>query len=296
VLRLQKRDDGGVRRAVQREIDAIDIAASRFHSDSELSRLNRTGGEPTRVSLLLLEAVRLALRAADVTEGAVDPTLGDSLEAIGYDRDFSELPPVPAGTAFERIGSSTLVPRRSGRWREIRVCDYPPTLQLPPGARLDLGATAKALAADRAARAGYLAGAGGGVLVALGGDVATCGPVPDGGWIVRVTDDHRDVGNDCGQTVAIHGGGLATSSVVARRWLHRGGAVHHILDPRTGAPVRPAWRTVSVAADTCAEANIASTAAIVLASAAPEWLAVHRLPARLVSVDGTVRVQDGWPG
>jgi thiamine biosynthesis lipoprotein len=287
---------GDVRRAVQREIDAIDIAASRFRSESELSQLNdRAGGEPVRVSSLLMQAVRLAIRAAVVSDGAVDPTLAESLVAIGYDRDFAELAPVPAGTAFERVTPGTLVPRRAGRWREIRLCDGSSTVQLPAGLRLDLGATAKALAADRAAQAGYLAGTGSGVLVALGGDIATSGPAPEGGWSVRVTDDHRDIDAGAGQTIAIHDGGLATSSVVARRWLHRGGAVHHILDPRTGAPVHPTWRTVSVAAATCAEANIASTASIVLGTDAPEWLAGQGLPARLVALDGAVKVQGGWP-
>jgi thiamine biosynthesis lipoprotein len=297
VLCVQEVGGHDVRRAVQREIDAIDFAASRFRSESELSHLNdRAGGEAVRVSPLLMEAVRLAIRAAVVSEGAVDPTLADRLVAIGYDRDFSALPRIPAGTAFEQVAPGNLVPRRRARWREIRVCEEPPSVRLPAGVRLDLGATAKALAADRAVRAGYLAGGGGGVLVALGGDVATCGPGPEGGWTIRVTDDHRDARGEAGQTISIHGGGLATSSVLARRWLHRGGAVHHILDPRTGAPVEPTWRTVSVAAATCAEANIASTASIVLGADAPGWLADQRLPARLVAIDGAVKVQGGWPG
>ncbi len=158
-----------------------------------------------------------------------------------------------------------------------------------------MGATAKALAADRAAAAGTLAARGSGVLVALGGDIATGGSPPAGGWIVRVTDDHRDAGGEADQTIALHDGGLATSSVTARRWMHHGKVQHHIIDPRDGRPVEPVWRTVSVAAATCADANIASTASIVLGHRAPDWLSAHGLPARLVAVDGTVRVQDGWP-
>ncbi len=71
--------------------------------------------------------------------------------------------------------------------------------------------------------------------------------------------------------------------------------MHHVLDPRTGEPVEPVWRTVSVAAATCAEANIASTAALVLGERAGPWLAERGLPARLVRVDGTVKTQGGWP-
>jgi thiamine biosynthesis lipoprotein len=189
---------------------------------------------------------------------------------------------------------------------------------------LDLGATAKALAADRAAAAAQAAGAAvaaapaaaaqaaaahpaaartarmppatdPGVLVSLGGDIATAGPAPDGGWRILVTDDHRAGPTAPGQTISIESGGLATSSIATRRWRHEGRAMHHILDPRTGEPVRTPWRTVSVAAATCADANIASTAAIVLGEEAADWLADQGLPARLVALDGSVTVQGGWP-
>jgi thiamine biosynthesis lipoprotein len=165
---------------------------------------------------------------------------------------------------------------------------------LPVGVRLDLGATAKSLAADRAATAAYRA-TDRGVLVALGGDVATAGPAPLEGWSVHVTDDHRSGPSASGQTIAIRSGGLATSSIATRRWLHHGRAMHHVLDPGTGLPVQATWRTVSVAAATCAEANVASTASIVLGNRASAWLAMHRLPARLVDVGGIVKTQGGWP-
>ena len=71
--------------------------------------------------------------------------------------------------------------------------------------------------------------------------------------------------------------------------------MHHILDPRTGMPVRAGWRTVSVAAATCAEANIATTAAIVRGDGAAAWLSALGLPARLVDRAGHVRTVGGWP-
>jgi thiamine biosynthesis lipoprotein len=294
VLRVTDRHAHAVRRAVQRELDAIDLAASRFRPESELSRLCRAGGGPVRVSPLLLEALRLSIRAAAITGGAVDPMLGDRLVATGYDRDFSMLTPAPPVAALPRRLPRVLV-RRRALWQEIVLSDDPPTVRLPPGAQLDLGATAKALAADKAAAAGTLAAGASGVLVALGGDIATSGSPPAGGWFVRVTDDHRDADCEEGQTIALHDGGLATSSVTTRRWMHRGEVQHHIIDPRDGRPVEPVWRTVSVAAASSADANIASTASIVLGHDAPEWLSAHGLPARLVAVDGTVRVQGGWP-
>jgi thiamine biosynthesis lipoprotein len=277
---------------VQREIDAIDLTASRFRDDSELAEVNRNAGRPIRISPLFLEAIRLALRGAAISDGAVDPTLGKPMVEIGYDRDFSELQ--PPGTQAQDRPRLIARRRRPRRWVEIELWENPPAVRVPAGVELDLGATAKALAADRAAQAAQHA-AGGSVLVSLGGDIATCGPAPSGGWLVHVTDDHRDPDGCPGQTIALHTGGLATSSVLARRWVHEGRVRHHILDPHRGEPVEPTWRTVSVAAASCADANIATTAAIVLGSDAERWLCGHRVPARLVDVDGNVRLLGGWP-
>lgn len=99
-----------------------------------------------------------------------------------------------------------------------------------------------------------------------------------------MTDDHRAGVDAPGQWVTIRSGGLATSSTAARRWRFDG--VHHLLDPSTGRPAAGGWRTVSVAAATCLDANIASTAAVVRGERAPGWLQSLRLPSRLVSDDG----------
>lgn len=284
-------DAAAARAAAEREIHAIDAAASRFDARSELSELNRAGGRRVSISPTLLEALQLAVRAAALTDGAVDPTLGDRLIALGYDRDFAELERVPADAPLTTSdGGSDL---RTPSWQAIELWTHPPAARLAPGTQLDLGATAKALAADRGARAAAHV-VGGGALLALGGDIATSGAAPKDGWVVRVTDDHRDTSGP-GQRVILRSGGLATSSLIARRWRRAGQPVHHVIDPRTGAPVRPVWRTVSVAAATCADANIASTAALVLGALAAAWLSARRLPARLVAVDGSVTVLGAWP-
>jgi FAD:protein FMN transferase len=111
---------------------------------------------------------------------------------------------------------------------------------------------------------------------------------------VLVTDDSRAV-DAHGQVVALREGGLATSSTTVRRW--RAGQVeaHHIVDPRTGAPAEECWRTVSVAAPSCVRANTAATAAVVLGSHAPRWLAGQGLTARLVRPNGTVETIGAWP-
>ena len=90
-------------------------------------------------------------------------------------------------------------------------------------------------------------------------------------------------------------GGLATSGTTVRRW--RAGAVelHHIVDPRTGRPAVTPWRTVTVAARTCVDANVASTAAIVLGEEALGWLEARSVAARLVGGSGEVVRLGAWP-
>jgi thiamine biosynthesis lipoprotein len=273
------------RGAVEHVIDAFDRACSRFRADSEVHVLS--DGSAIRVSELLFDAVAAALRAARLTDGDVDPTVGEALVALGYDRDFSE---VAAGVAVAAPIRIAAVPG----WQVVIVDERERTVRVPRGVELDLGATAKALAADRAAEAAY-EGTRAGVLVSLGGDLAVAGPIPKAGWRVRVTDDHRAGVDAPGQWIAVRSGGLATSSTAVRRWETGSGMVHHLIDPRSGRPVDGCWRTVSVCAGSCLDANIASTAAIVRGSSAVEWLQSLRLPSRLVSVDGGVRHVAGWP-
>jgi thiamine biosynthesis lipoprotein ApbE len=282
------------RLAVERELEAIDRACSRFRADSELSRVNASGGRPTVVSELFAQALELAMRAAELTDGDVDPTVGRALELAGYDRDWRLLE-VARETQPEMAGPPLVLSAqvRSG-WRTVALDRRTLTVRVPRGIGLDLGATAKAWVADRAAAAAACA-AGCGALVSVGGDIATAGPAPAGGWWIHVTDDHHSDPSAPGQTVSIRSGGLATSSTSVRRWSQRGRPMHHIIDPRTGQPARSGWRTVSVAAASCADANIAATAAIVRSGLAAPWLSDAGLPARLVDRRGDVTTVAGWP-
>jgi len=274
------------RTVLDEELDAIDVACSRFRPDAELVRLNQSRGRWTQVSALLLEAVEVALVAARQTDGVVDPTVGTSLRLLGYDRDFAQLAPTgpPLGVTLGPVPG----------WHHVEVDHRDRRVRVPTGVEVDLGATAKALAADRAARRASLA-TGAGVLVGLGGDIAMAGDGPAQGWAVRVTDDHRGPLDAPGQTVRLAGGGLATSSIAIRAWRRGDEDLHHIVDPGTGRPTRGPWRTVSVAAATCVDANTASTAALVMGAPAVPWLEELGLPSRLVATDGTVRTVAGWP-
>lgn len=281
----QPADLGGVVAAVRNEIDACDRSCSRFRDDSELSLLN--AGRTARASEWLCQAVTVALDAAAGTDGLVDPTIGQCLIDLGYDRTFDRIDP-----DLPFVVTATHVPA----WRRVRVDRTAGRIDVPSGVKLDLGATAKALCADRAAAAAASL-AGSGVLVSLGGDIAVAGPPPPGGWVVRVTEraDSAPAAEAPGQTVAIRAGGLATSGTAARRWARAGAVMHHLVDPRTGQPAGDAWRTISVAAPSCVAANTASTAAMVLGGEAPAWLTSRGCDARLVGPDGRVTVTGGWP-
>lgn len=263
----------------------VDRACSRFRDDSEISALTRAAGSPVEVSDLLFDAVAAGLRAARITDGDVDPTLGHVMRALGYDRDYEAL----AGRGPARVRLA-VVPG----WRAVIVDERARTVRVPPGVELDLGATAKAQAADRAAAAVHAA-TGIGALVALGGDLALAGPAPQDGWRVRVTDDHRSGPDAPGQWITLHDGGLATSSTRVRRWETDAGEAHHLIDPSTGRPATGEWRTVSVCAASCLDANIASTATIIRGARGRDWLATQALPSRLVSQAGRVVHLAGWP-
>jgi FAD:protein FMN transferase len=232
---------------MRRRLYDIDRAASRFRPDSEIALVEAMGG-PRRVGALLSGAIHTALAAARETGGVVDPTVR---------------PGVP------------------GAWKLVDLDPHRRLLEVPTGVEIDVGATGKALMADRIARDVHRT-TGSAVLVSLGGDLACAGAHE---WAIGVADDHQAARPD--QVVNVRSGGVATSSTTVRPG--------HIVDPATGEPVDSPWRTATVAARSCVAANTASTAAIVLGADAPAWLAARFLPARLVTDDGSVVRVGGWP-
>jgi thiamine biosynthesis lipoprotein len=274
---------------LESDLDGLDRACSRFRPDSELVALDGAGGRWVPLSPLLAEAIAVAFTAARRTGGDLDPTVGQALAEVGYDRDFAEIP--AHGLPI------TISVRPVPGWRTVEFDRAGRKLRMPGGTRLDLGATAKAWAADRAA-ARLAERLGCGVLVSLGGDIAVGGTAPEGGWRVRVQDvtgHPDDPPPGPAQTVSIQAGGLATSSTTARRWERGGAVLHHIIDPRNGLPAPTVWRTVSVAARSCVAANTASTCAIIRGRRALGGLSRDRVPARLVDLSGGVTTTGGWP-
>lgn len=272
-------------RATDCILSALDRQASRFREDSEISWLHRRGGGLFMLSDGLAEAISVALSAAGWTGGLVDPTVGDALISLGYDRDFASI---------DAAGREPAKALPAPGWRTIWLDG--PMMNLPAGVRLDLGATAKGLGSDRAVRAAMAANHHvGGVLVSLGGDLAVDGQPPRGGWPILVADEPDPDASSRTQQVRLVGGAVATSSITCRQWRRADRVLHHIVDPRTGLPADGPWRTVSAAAASCADANAAATAAIVAGDRAEEWLARARVPARLVSRAGEVHYLGDWP-
>jgi thiamine biosynthesis lipoprotein len=251
-----------------------------------------------RVSALLAEAVATALTAADATDGDVDPTCGRSLTRLGYDRDFA--------AARQNTSHLTRPAVPAAGWRAVDLDRDRREIRIPRRVMLDLGATAKALAADRAAIR-IAAALNCGTLVNLGGDIAVAGEPPGQGWLVGIADNLGFDGAEAAAgadgacpprhdaVVTIRSGGLATSSTKVRAWSRGSARLHHIIEPSTGMPANSCWRTVSVAAATCVAANAASTAAIIRSERAPGWLASQCLPARLVGRSGEIVTVAGWP-
>ncbi len=273
-------------RILRDELVAIDEACSRFRTDSELSALHRAGGTRVEVTPLLFDAIRVACDVARRTDGAVDPTVGSAIEALGYDRDYAELD-FP-GAELDHA------PRPAPGWWKIELDPHHRTVRIPPGTHIDLGSSAKALVADRSARR-IAHGLHTGVLVNIGGDIATAGTAPHGGWAVGIATDSSAPVEAVDQVVAIETGGMASSSTAVRTWQRGGRHLHHIIDPTTGNCVSPYWSLVSASGESCVDANAATTAAVVWGRRAVPKLIELGLPVRLVRHDGQVIALNGWP-
>jgi thiamine biosynthesis lipoprotein len=267
------------------ELRQVDETCSRFRSDSELEMIHQNAGHAVRVSTRLFHALETACDVASRTRGAVDPTIGNAIAALGYDRDIGEIAAADGPPA-------ALQPVAG--YGHIQLSRPQQTVRIPRGVRLDLGSTAKALAADQAA-ARLAADLGTGVLVSLGGDVAVAGPAPSEGWAVGIALESATPADQVDQVVAIRQGGLASSSTSVRRWMAGGREVHHIVDPRTGDCVEPYWSLVSAVGATCVDANAATTAAMVWGEAALDYLPSFGQAMRLVRHDGCVTYLNGWP-
>lgn len=286
-----------------RHLAQLDRAASRFRPDSLVSLLGKQaqqGPVDASIDRLLTDYLQASLRVARLTEGLVDPSVGAALIQRGYDRDMEQV--------RQRNGDllADPAPAQLPGWQQIELDVQASRLRLPQGLVIDVGASAKAHAADTIAAQlqQYFPG---GFLLDLGGDIAVSGEAPAPGWRIGITDPYalqQNSGLAQGkarfsaptvQTVVSTGQAIATSSTQLRTWSSATAAHHHILDPRTGQSAQPVWLQVSVAAANALEANAASTAAIILGHEAPQWLQQRGIAALLAGADGRLHVSGSWP-
>lgn len=241
----------------------VDMALSRFKPESELSRLNASDGAWFSASDLLYDAVDVAVRAARASHGLFDPALLPQLEALGYDRDFAEIreerdasspgdkmssppDPLPArgeGESSRNAASQAPLPpagRRGGGDEDIHLDPTGRRIRLARGARIDLGGIAKGWAADLALE--RVCRDVDHALINAGGDLrAKGGPQPGESWSAGIFDPRAEaagIPDRYAAVVTMSRGGLATSGAVWRWWLRDGARRHHLLDPRTGEPIR----------------------------------------------------------
>ena len=265
----------GAVEAVASLFSAWESALSRFRPESELSRLNAAAGREVPVSPLLLSVVETAIRAARATDGLFDPTLLGAMIVAGYDRTFDDLP---------RVGPARVGPDRgiAGGWRTLRVDAARRTVTLPEGAGIDLGGIAKGMAVDASVE--LLAAAGvAPAAIDAGGDLAVRGlPPHQRSWPVRL-----ELPGGAGRVLEIATGAVATSGVGRRNWVRGGELRHHLIDPRTGRPARgDAW-SATVAAATCAQAEVAAKVVFMLGpEAGARFLLGHGLTGLCVRRDG----------
>ncbi|GAA1627578.1 FAD:protein FMN transferase [Kribbella alba] len=267
--------------ALKALMDRVDKAASRFRDDSELSMVNARAGFMVPVSRLLVDLVDVSLVAASISGGAVDPTVGAAVVAAGYDQDIETVRrrlPQAAGVSAPAVG-----------WKHVQLNRRLGLVGVPKGAALDLGATAKAWTADRAALV-LSRRHGCAVLVEIGGDLRAAGTAAEP-WVIDVAEREGDPG----VPVTLSHGGLTTSTRTARSWSTPTGHAHHVIDPRTGQPAEGPWRTASVWAPTAVRANTFSTAIVATGEAALGRLTLAGHPARLVADDGEITELAGWP-
>lgn len=195
---------------------------TRFDPSSEVCGLNEHAGDLTIVSPVTYELISLAEHARRATGGAFNPLMLDHLVELGYDRTWDSV---------ERI-DATLPPARNVSGEAIELYPEISAVRLPAGTRFDPGGIGKGMAGDMVAAALLDAGAEA-VQIELGGDVRVAGsPWSEGPWHVQLDDS--DHGRPCPATISLAGGGVATSSVLRRRWRRGDLDVHHLIDSNTG--------------------------------------------------------------
>jgi thiamine biosynthesis lipoprotein len=267
-------------------LDHLERCWSRFLPDSDVTRLNLAGGQPRRVDHTTITLLLAMVDAWRATDHRFDPSTLPALLAAGYRSSIDDprlVTVLPSGElhvgGFDGVDLSLDAVEIDLERNEIR---------LPPGLTIDAGGIGKGLAADLAVLRALDAGADG-ALIGIGGDLSMGGHPPLGGWMVEI--DHPD--GDVLGTIAVSGGGVATSSTRSRRWRHGDDERHHVIDPWTGQPSTTDLATVTVVATAGWLAEAHATEAILAGSEhVIDTLDRHGLSGVAIAADGRVLTTD----
>lgn len=257
------------------DVQRLEARYSRYRPDSFLSAINRAAaaGDSIEVDAETAGLLNYAATAYRESDGLFDITSGLLRQVWRFGADAGLPDPAAVNALLERVG-----------WHRLRW--EPPVLAFPyPGMEIDFGGVVKEYAVDRAAALCLEQGLGHGV-INLGGDIRIIGPHPDGSpWRIGLRHP-RDPGGLL-DTVLLRQGGLASSGDYERCIVLDGVRYGHVLNPKTGWPVRR-LAAVNVVADFCVVAGSASTIAMLKEEEGPRWLQQLGLPHLWVDVDGRV--------
>jgi thiamine biosynthesis lipoprotein len=241
---------------VANEAWRVEQKYSRYRDDSVTTWIHRNRGTETCVDEETASLLDFASQCYEFSEGLFDITSGVLRRVWKFDGSDR----IPESAAVESV--LPLVGFNKLRW-------VSPTLLLPPGMEIDFGGIGKEYAVDRAydlAAAGHAEP----ILINFGGDIRVNRPPPRGAWQVGI--ERPDSDRDAVMVLALERGALATSGDSRRFLLKDAVRYGHILDPRTGWPVRDAPRSVTVAASSCTEAGLLSTLALLHGAQAKAFL------------------------
>ena len=242
--------------AVAAEAWRIEDKFSRYRDDNIVHRINTAAGVTVEVDDETARLLDFANTLYDLSDGKFDITSGVLREAWTFDGSDRVPEPGAVSAVLQRVGW------HDAEWQSSR-------LTLGEGMEIDLGGIGKEYAVDRcigigASRAGVPG------LVNFGGDLAVSGPPrARRAWKVAVEGPAPDATD---RLIDLRRGGIATSGD-ARRFLVRDGIRYsHILDPTTGWPIEGAPKSITVAADTCTQAGMLSTLAMLKGPGAEKFL------------------------
>jgi thiamine biosynthesis lipoprotein len=242
---------------VAQEAWRIEHKFSRYRDDNLVHAINHAAGRPVAVDEECARLLDFAAECWELSEGRFDITSGVLRRVWKFDGSDRLPDPAAVGEVLKLIG-----------WDKVRWQDG--SLTLPTGMEIDFGGIGKEYAVDRAAELGHRAADGAPLLANFGGDLYATGPRRDGSpWTVAI---ESVAPGDEAPRIELRRGGVTTSGDARRFLLKDGVRYGHILDPRTGWPVKDAPRSVTVLESSCTQAGLLSTLAILQGAGAEAFL------------------------